>query len=252
MKYLLLLLLLGFTAICRAQIGINTDTPVAGSLIQINTGNLSNNRDQISISKTTGNLGTGLTNPQYKLDINTGGSTSSPIPGIRIIDGKQKNDYMLMSDANGKAIWSEYKSTYNLIPSFTKSFTTTNGTIYYDTGLSFQLNQKGTYLITLGVMITPSNGVNLLGSSALQLKPTNVPNDWGNSTKRFKGAYEVYPVHEHLSNWRYYINQAITSTIDNQTVYLMLWSQEAVNGTYTIVAGETGKQTSGGSYLRIN
>lgn len=52
-----------------------------------------------------GNIGIGTTSPSKKLEIQTGGTQSSPLPGLKLVDGNQLNNLVLTSDNDGVATW---------------------------------------------------------------------------------------------------------------------------------------------------
>ena len=117
-KIPILLILLIVSAVICAQIGINTENPKA--LLHIDgassaaTTNPSSGTvtavqaaDDIVIT-TSGNLGIGVLSPQAKVDIksNTVGG------GLRIQDGNQGQNRVLVSDANGVGAWSSVGSSW--------------------------------------------------------------------------------------------------------------------------------------------
>ncbi|MEN4758960.1 tail fiber domain-containing protein [Chryseobacterium sp. C39-AII1] len=53
----------------------------------------------------TGNVGIGNTAPTVKLDINSGGTSGTPIAAVKIVDGNQAAGKILTSDANGEGTW---------------------------------------------------------------------------------------------------------------------------------------------------
>ncbi|SHG47069.1 hypothetical protein [Dysgonomonas macrotermitis] len=97
-----LLLITLHIPVTYAQIGINTNNPQGVLHIdpQGNTGGSTNYSDDIVID-TNGNIGLGTLTPQAKFDI-TG--------KFRLSDGSGTDftDYILASDASGKALWKNY------------------------------------------------------------------------------------------------------------------------------------------------
>ncbi|UKB78327.1 hypothetical protein [Chryseobacterium sp. MEBOG07] len=78
-----------------AQIGINTTFPKANLHIDGKKGNnvasnptLLQQQNDVFVTS-TGNIGLGTTSPNNKLEINTEGTASSPVPGFRLNDGSQ-------------------------------------------------------------------------------------------------------------------------------------------------------------------
>lgn len=156
------------------------------------------------------------------------------------------------------------------MPGLTLNNQTFPNSIYLYTGFSFTLGAKGTYFVTLSVRmnITSTSAANAIdydqtniGMSGIIMRPSNDPNDYAYNTNCFVGTYEQYPIvlYRGVSQYQqllFNINQTLTSTEDNQNVYLLFWS-DAIPSiyskvTYNILAGETGRQTSGGSFVRIN
>ncbi|SHG46912.1 hypothetical protein [Dysgonomonas macrotermitis] len=111
------LISIAYTTNSYSQIGIMTENPVTNSLVHIdaksnNTQTGSNlNLDDVVIGQ-NGNVGLGTTAPQKKLHIVTGGTATTPNPQVRIEDGYQATNKVLMSDANGLARWSDYIPGY--------------------------------------------------------------------------------------------------------------------------------------------
>lgn len=105
-KLLILILLFVFSVKTIAQIGINTvnpqgtfhvdggkDNPVSGTITKQQQSN-------DFIVTASGNVGIGTINPQRKLEI-----VSSTSPSLRIVDGNQKEGYVLVSDDDGNGSW---------------------------------------------------------------------------------------------------------------------------------------------------
>ncbi|MEN4758961.1 hypothetical protein ABEG63_01355 [Chryseobacterium sp. C39-AII1] len=55
----------------------------------------------------TGNVGIGNTAPTVKLDINSGGTSTTPVAAVKIVDGNQGVGRILTSDANGVGTWQD-------------------------------------------------------------------------------------------------------------------------------------------------
>lgn len=96
----------------NAQIGVNTETP-RGVFHVDAKGNTVNDTpsmvlDDIVFTK-EGKLGIGTIDPQAKLHIVTGGTSSAPIIGLRLVDGNEKEGKILFSDSEGNAHWDDLK-----------------------------------------------------------------------------------------------------------------------------------------------
>lgn len=102
MKKLLLSSFLVVSVCSFAQVGVNTANPQAmfhvdGGKDNPLTGAPSTTQQQNDVVITSaGNVGIGTTTPSRKLEI-----VSPTSPALRIKDGSQNVNYVLMSDANG-------------------------------------------------------------------------------------------------------------------------------------------------------
>lgn len=117
MKKLTIALLVISAHLVVAQVGINTPNPqgifhVDGKKNNETSGNVSpaNQADDVVMSA-DGFVGIGNNNPTVSLDIKTSGTSAVPVPGIKITDGAQNENYVLTSDANGNGLWKPAKLT---------------------------------------------------------------------------------------------------------------------------------------------
>lgn len=107
MKILLSISIL-FSAFLSAQIGIYTSNPLQTLHIDGSKNNPSSGTPSAAqqtddfVVTSLGNIGMGTINPTTKLEINNG----STIGAIKIVDGTQGNNKVLMSDAAGVGSWS--------------------------------------------------------------------------------------------------------------------------------------------------
>ncbi|UKB78323.1 hypothetical protein [Chryseobacterium sp. MEBOG07] len=104
-----------------AQVGINTQNPqttfhIDGAKDNQITGTptVTQQANDVSITA-TGRIGIGTIAPSQKLDIQTGGTIAAPVPGIRIADGNQTDNFALVSDANGVGTWKPISVDYQII-----------------------------------------------------------------------------------------------------------------------------------------
>lgn len=109
--------ILGFQSVkAQSGIGINTENVKSGLIMHVDP--KSNNpatgvpsatqaSDDVVIS-TDGNMGIGTISPSTKLHIVTGGTSSSPSPGLIIDDAQQQTGKVLMSDSYGAGRWADY------------------------------------------------------------------------------------------------------------------------------------------------
>lgn len=94
-----------------SQVGVNTQNPRGVFHIDGNKNNpltgdpsISQQQDDF-IVLSSGNVGIGTTSPTRKLEINSGGTTTAPIDGFKLVDGTQAKNKALVSDENGSAHW---------------------------------------------------------------------------------------------------------------------------------------------------
>lgn len=155
MKRKLLISLCVFSfGLSLAQIGINTETPLAlfhidGKGDNATTPNSTQTANDAVIT-TDGNLGIGSINPTNKISIKTNGTESTPIEGFKLTDGNEGIGRFLVSDAQGFATW---KKTESLI---------------WNTNHEFTIPHTGIYLITLYL--------------AMEATTTGYANTWHNPT----------------------------------------------------------------------
>ncbi|WP_209389803.1 hypothetical protein [Chryseobacterium sp. RR2-3-20] len=113
-KNIILFAALFISTAAFSQVGINTSTPEG--VFHIDSKKNNNNiaststtvADDVVVSNTSGkegNVGLGTKDPSVKLEIQTGGTSSSVIPGFKLVDGNQNSGYVLTSDTNGVGTW---------------------------------------------------------------------------------------------------------------------------------------------------
>ena len=157
-----------------SQIGINTDAP--DSFIHMKT--LSTGAD-LRIDN-QGNIGLSM-NPLVKLSIDTKGTTSTPIPGFILKDGSEKNDRILVCDANGTGIWKD-------VPLLRK-VTAAKGA-----GVTLNYTTAGVYVNT-GTTITVPPGTWMIHTVMTLSKNASAPNEsvWVRSTFANQGMLTPSP-----------------------------------------------------------
>lgn len=144
----------------QAQIGINTERPQA--LLHIDA--KSNNSltgvlpdaevlDDVVITS-EGNIGIGTIAPKRKLHIVTGGTSTSPQIGLRIEDGNQGTNKVLVSDANGVAKWRTAPTPAALLAYRNPSAPNvpTNAGTFYNTGSYIDL-PPGKWFVTVNTLV---------------------------------------------------------------------------------------------------
>ena len=113
-KNIILFAALFISTAAFSQVGINTSTPEG--VFHIDSKKNNNNiaststtvADDVVVSNTSGkegNVGLGTKDPSVKLEIQTGGTSSSVIPGFKLEDGNQNTNFVLTSDTNGVGTW---------------------------------------------------------------------------------------------------------------------------------------------------
>lgn len=139
----IVLLLSCISFLLPAQIGINTENPVALLHIdgQRNTSGSSNISDDVVVTS-AGNIGIGTLLPTAKMHINTAATSA-----MRIVDGTQGNMKILRSDANGNTSWIAQASSCGIIHNITGGATYANGT----TSLvkAMPISETGNYLVII-------------------------------------------------------------------------------------------------------
>ncbi|UKB78329.1 hypothetical protein [Chryseobacterium sp. MEBOG07] len=113
-----------------AQVGINTTNPQATLHVDGGKDNPTTGAPTIAqqandvVVTATGRIGIGTTTPSQKLEIQTGGTPASPVPGFKLVDGNQTDNYALVSDVNGIGTWKPIAVEYQIInPIGTGSYT---------------------------------------------------------------------------------------------------------------------------------
>ncbi len=59
----------------------------------------------LNVDAANNRLGIGTSSPSVKLDIATGGTSAAPVDGFKLVDGRQKDGYILTSDNTGVGSW---------------------------------------------------------------------------------------------------------------------------------------------------
>ncbi|WP_300671598.1 hypothetical protein [Soonwooa sp.] len=111
MKRILFLVITLANVMAFAQVGINTQNPldvfhIDGAKDNPATGAPSVVQQSNDVIVTSaGNVGIGTITPSTKLEIQTGGTSSAPITGFKLVDGNQAAGKYLISDAYGVGSW---------------------------------------------------------------------------------------------------------------------------------------------------
>ncbi|NIF04011.1 hypothetical protein F3J23_01040 [Chryseobacterium sp. Tr-659] len=165
MKKLTITLFMIFANFAVAQVGVNTPNPkgmfhLDGKKNNETSGNISpaNQTDDV-VMTADGFVGIGNNNPAASLDIKTAGTSAAPVPGIKITDGAQNENYVLTSDASGNGLWKPVRLTVVRGangPGIDIPFTLT--TTFRYTGSYIDL-PPGRWLVTVQQLIHPTGGV---------------------------------------------------------------------------------------------
>lgn len=110
-----------------SQVGVNTTNPQGIFNIDGNKDNpvsgTPSAQQQLNdfTVLSSGNVGIGTTTPSTKLEIQTGGTSTTPVTGFKLVDGNQSKSYVLTSDSDGVGTWapvavSMVKATITTIP----------------------------------------------------------------------------------------------------------------------------------------
>ncbi len=213
----------------NAQVGINTANPlgtfhVDGSKDNPTTGTPSTTQQANDLIVTsTGNVGIGTTTPTRKLEI-----VSPTSPALRIKDGNQHVNYVLMSDADGYGTW---KALSNAITAtfpaagFSGAVASpATGTVNY-TGVTLTL-PPGKWLILTNVVLNaspdPANGK---GAWVRLQWSTSSTSQTGNFIGQLNSGMFIAPYGNAIGST---LTENTTST--DQTYYLMVGSLDIVGG----------------------
>lgn len=103
----------------------------------------------------TGNVGIGTATPSVKLDINSGGTITTPVSGFKLVDGNEEVGKILTSDSQGIGTWKKPgNSTIILgdIPASSITRQVTNDVSY--SGMSITL-PRGSFQVNFTVWCAP-------------------------------------------------------------------------------------------------
>lgn len=134
------------------------------------------------IIRPNGNVGVGTVNPNYKLDINTGGTTASPIKGFKLVDGYQQDGFVLTSNSEGVGNWQPIDITIYR-SELSGNFTIQNSADQIEYTNQIITLPPGYWLVNLsiGLDMNPS-ATYQVGSNFLRLRFLDNPTSTGNSS----------------------------------------------------------------------
>ncbi|MCS3530919.1 hypothetical protein [Chryseobacterium sp. JUb7] len=187
--------------------------------------------ERFRIASTTGNVGIGTSTPAQKLHIVSGGTPTTPVPAIRIVDGNQAAGKILTSDANGTGSWQDAGSAsvniYNSNGSLTSPRTVT---------------QAGN---TLAFTSTAVNGFSVDGTT-LSIDAANHRLGIGTAAP----AHRLHVVSDVASANRYNLIDALASTNQYGIITLRNTSPLAT-GNFSLLNFTNSGPTSGGGNWAI-
>jgi hypothetical protein len=159
-KFILIITIVQYCFVSlQAQIGVNTENPIGIFHIDPKrntpanaTGASASTIDDIVIDA-QGNLGIGTVSPKAKLHIVTGGTVTTPVTGVRIVDGNQANNRLLTTDANGYTSWQDVPSIPTAIATKVGANIPSNVTTFYNTN-SYITLPPGRWKVTTTTLIS--------------------------------------------------------------------------------------------------
>ena len=220
------LCILGFALTAKAQVGVNTTNPrgifnVDGSQNNTNTTVpatvVAESKDDVVV-EAGGNVGIGTSDPTVKLEIQTGGTATAPVAGVKIVDGTEGTGKTLTSDTNGNATWKESEITTverNISAASYRTFLPIDHTYYY-TNQSITL-PPGKWMVWVSGYFGANNySIHSFQDNKYLLLSTNA------STEAFYNSEQSITVYAVEQEWIYiygYIRISNTSTVAT-TYYL--------------------------------
>lgn len=179
------------------------------------------------------NVGIGTTTPTTKLHVNSVNS-----PAVRIVDGTQKNGYVLTTDANGNSSWkpAATKQILGILPT-TGPTISTNNTMTLISGASITL-PTGMWIVSIGTNAgiggsTPiTNDVGLWFNATLSTSNSTVVNTDVVTTA--SGSYVGGSIGRGMIKTMVTGNIVINNTSGANKTYYLWASREAIGGTSSL------------------
>ncbi len=250
-----MILLMGFSLNGLAQkTGVNTKNPQGALHVDAKKNNAATGTptgtqpDDDFIVDASGNVGIGVLAPLAKLHLISGGTATTPISAIRIEDGSQGRNYVLMSDANGSAKWVNHPvMTPNVVGDVIKGTGVSSNfggsgpgaTLQYrETGFSITLSEgdwivnTGLTFVEIGASLGAGDNLAFWQRAYLSSSPTTVA-QVGFSHLGVGGSNTCYggPMHDTDTRGGYSIGFVTGSSIINvppgatTKIYLLIENQ---------------------------
>lgn len=231
MKKIVLALSITYSALVYAQVGVNTTNPqgkfhIDGGKDNPTIGAPSTTQQVNDVIVTgAGNLGIGTTTPTRKLEI-----VSPTSPALRIKDGNQNVNYVMMSDANGYGTWKALSNTVSAVfPTSGFSGAVSSpvaGTVNY-TGVTLTL-PPGKWLVLSNIVLNATPNPTGVTAAWVRLQ-------WSESSTSQVGTF-VGPLNSGMLVSPF-ANAIGTTIIDNTTtapkIYYLMQGNVDLRGGYT-------------------
>ncbi|PUV24517.1 hypothetical protein DCO56_14335 [Sphingobacterium athyrii] len=227
MKIYYTTLTLTFGSLAFGQVGINTPNPQATLHIDgkkdnsvTGTPNTMQQSNDFVVTE-DGKVGTGTAFPDTRLDINNGTIAGA----IKIVDGTQGANKVLMSDANGIGTW---QSPASIRPTVVGSINTATKNVASETSIGSSITlPKGKWLVNIGQLITSMNPTTASNNlwMRIELSSSNVSRTTTGftfvSSSRRASAW-LSPARENTYQYGYSFLSGVIPievTADNVTIY---------------------------------
>ena len=172
-KNIIILISSLFCGTLFSQVGIDTPNPqgvfnIDGGKDNPKTGSAHTAAQQLNDVTVlqNGNVGLGTINPTTKLEIQTGGTTTVPVPGFKLIDGSQSAGAMLTStNDQGNAKWTVLGTAKGAVigtietPGLIVTSDQNNGQYRY-TNYKIELT-TGNWIVNIGLKLNNTLNVNI-------------------------------------------------------------------------------------------
>lgn len=215
----------------QAQVGINTQSAYTNTLLHIdakgNTSGTTNSSDDVVIDA-SGNIGIGTLLPKAKVDIVKDGTASL----MRIEDGKQAANKVLVSDNSGNASWVNMPSTMGVTYNLTNLKATYGST--YTLVRAIPVSSPGFYQVVIRWW-GKSSSVNGNRSTAAKFAlstSANASNNWTADKANQKDIYEKY-IYMDAALETFSFALPLSAKVTTEA-YLKIYIQTSVGGPWLV------------------